>query len=63
MKKVTLLAIISLCVIIATYFVEFIIGFFDINDIMSVYRICGVLSLLGYAGILPFFIKLYQKQR
>jgi len=62
MKKVTLLAIISLCVIIATYFVEFVIGFFNINDIMSVYRVCGVLSLLGYIGILPFFIKLYQKQ-
>ncbi|GEN72777.1 hypothetical protein CLA01_28490 [Chryseobacterium lathyri] len=63
MKEVTLIAIISLCIIIATYFVEFIIGFFNINDIMYVYRVCGVISLLGYVGILPFFIKLYQKQR
>jgi hypothetical protein len=63
MKEVTLLAIISLCIIIATYFIELIIGFFNINEIMYVYRVCAVISLLGYVGILPFFIKLYQKQR
>lgn len=63
MKRVTLIAIISLCVIIATYFVEIVIGFFNVDDIIYVYRFCSILSFLGYIGILPFFIKLYQKQQ
>ncbi|PIF46078.1 hypothetical protein CLU96_3096 [Chryseobacterium sp. 52] len=63
MKRVTLIAIISLCVIIATYFAEIIIGFLNLNDIMTFYRFFGAVNLLGYIGLLPFFIKLYQKQR
>ncbi|MDQ0064549.1 hypothetical protein J2T03_000432 [Chryseobacterium lathyri] len=63
MKRVTLIAIISLCLIITTYFVEIIIGFFNLENMIYLYRFFGILNLLGYVGILPFFIKLYQKQR
>jgi len=63
MKRVTLIAIISLCLIIITYFVEIIIGFFSLDNMIYLYRFFGILNLLGYLGLLPFFIKLYQKQQ
>lgn len=62
MKRVTLIAIMSLCLIIATYFAEIIIGFFNLDNMIYLYRFFSILNLLGYIGLLPFFIKLYQKQ-
>jgi hypothetical protein len=62
MKRVTLITIMSLCLIIATYFAEIIIGFFNLDNMIYLYRFFSILNLLGYIGLLPFFIKLYQKQ-
>lgn len=60
MKQVTLLAIISLCLQLLLTSISFI-GF-QSNYTSTIRTIYNVLNVLSIAGLLPFFIKLYQKQ-
>lgn len=62
MKNATLIAIISLSVVILLDLIQFILSFFEIYSI-GMYRIFGVLNFLGFVGILQFFVKLYNKQK
>ncbi|HCN49909.1 MAG TPA: hypothetical protein DIT10_12600 [Chryseobacterium sp.] len=62
MKGATLLAIISLSVIILLDLIQFILGFTEMYSI-ELYRAFGIIHLLCFAGILQFFVKLYNKQK
>lgn len=60
MKQVTLLAIISLCLqlILSGMSMTNLFSFSN-SMLITIYQVLNVLSI---AGMLPFFIKLYQKQ-
>lgn len=64
MKKNTLLAIISICLLAAVNLFWVIQSTISINE--EIYyrlsKIMGFLQLLAYAGLLPFFVTLYKKQ-
>lgn len=62
MKGATLLAIISLSIIIIVDLIQFILGFFEVFS-MNMYRIFGFVNLICFVGILQFFVKLYNKQK
>ncbi|KPE50737.1 hypothetical protein [Chryseobacterium indologenes] len=62
MKNTTLIAIISLIVIVLIDFVQIVLSFFEVYS-LPVFRLFGVLNLIAFAGLLPFFITLYKKQK
>lgn len=62
MKGATLLAVISLSIIILIDLIQLIIGFFEVYSI-ELYRAFGVVNLICFVGILQFFVKLYNKQK
>ncbi|MEN4760149.1 hypothetical protein ABEG63_07385 [Chryseobacterium sp. C39-AII1] len=63
MKQATLLAIISIIFKILIYIIAFALEFINREFIASfLYQIFDFFSVLSYAGLLPFFIKLYKKQ-
>ncbi|WES99125.1 hypothetical protein P2W68_05780 [Chryseobacterium arthrosphaerae] len=62
MKGATLLAVISLSIIILVDLIQLILGFTETYS-MELYTAFGVINLLCFVGILQFFIKLYNKQK
>ncbi len=62
MKNTTLIAIISLIAIVLIDFVQIVLSFFEVYS-LSVFKLFGVLNLIAFAGLLPFFITLYKKQK
>ncbi|MET3020525.1 hypothetical protein [Flavobacterium hydatis] len=66
MKKNTLLAIISICILTTVNLFWFIQSTVSISlDQIAHYRlsqIIGFLEVLAYVGLLPFFVALYKKQ-
>ncbi|WP_409417480.1 hypothetical protein [Flavobacterium sp. PS2] len=66
MKKNTLLAIISICILVTVNLFWFIQSTASISIDPEVHyrlsQIIGFLELIAYAGLLPFFVALYKKQ-
>ncbi|PKF75904.1 hypothetical protein CW752_02325 [Chryseobacterium sp. PMSZPI] len=62
MKNATLIAVISLSIIILIELIQFVLSFFETYS-MQLYRVFGVINLICFMGILQFFIKLYNKQK
>lgn len=66
MKKNTLLAIISICILAIVNLFWLIQSIASISIDQAVYyrlsQIIGFLEFLAYAGLLPFFVTLYKKQ-
>lgn len=66
MKKNTLLAIISICILVTVNLFWFIQSTASISiDQATYYRLSQIiefLKFLAYAGLLPFFVALYKKQ-
>lgn len=62
MKNATLIAIISLIVIVLIDFIQLILSFFEVYS-LPVFRLFGFINLVAFAGLLPFFIQLYKKQK
>lgn len=62
MKNATLLAVISLGAIILIDLIQIIMSFFDFYSI-DLFRLFGVLNLIAFTGLLPFFVTLYNKQK
>lgn len=66
MKKPTLLAIISICILVTVNLFWFIrsttLILIDQEVSYLLSKIIGFLELIAYTGLLPFFVTLYKKQ-
>jgi hypothetical protein len=64
MKQATLLAVISISLKITFFTISFMVIIFNSDSESSLlFQGFGLLDVLTYAGLLPFFIKLYKKQK
>jgi hypothetical protein len=63
MKKVTFIAVISIIIKIVFFIISIIIlSFSSDSEISLLFQGFSLVDVLSFAGLLPFFIKLYKKQ-
>lgn len=62
MKNATAIAIFGLVLIIVVNFYFVLVDFQAVKPITHGGKIMGVLSLVGYLALLPFFIKFHKRR-
>ena len=66
LKKATLFALISVCILLLCNFVNLVIQFADVSysdGLMLWYKVSNIFYLLAWIGISIFFYSLYKNQK